>query len=349
MREYAKVSTSIWNSQKFDKVGDDARLLYLYLHTYPHGNAIGCFVLKVGYVTEDLRWTAERYQKALESLSEAFLIAFDTPEKLVRIVDFIKNDPFTNPNQAAGALKQAANLPNCHLKVCVLKDFLQQKHVKISDVEVEIERLGKGFRKAFETQTRPEPDPEPLPVPEPVPEPLKDSCAISAKSRASEDPEFELEIEAEKQLDPIDACFDFYNGLCDATGWPKVQVRSDARRKALGARIKSIGGAENWQAQIRIAARSNYLTGKVNGWQANFDWLCIAGNFAKVVEGNYQNKGETHDPRFLQANGEPMTKAQKQEVLDWAHIARGREQDGLPPDPQNPLTTRWRDYLTEGA
>ena len=47
------------------------------------------------------------------------------------------------------------------------------------------------------------------------------------------------------------------------------------------------------------AESSNFLKGgNDRNWTANFDWLMKDGNFAKVLEGNYDNKAEKyHKPQ----------------------------------------------------
>ena len=157
MRDYGKISTSIWNSRKFGKIEDDARLLYLYLHTCPHVNSVGCFVLKDGYATADLNWPVGRYLKALDTLCKAYLVAFDRLENLVRVVNFLKFDPFTNPKHAQGAVKLATSLPDCREKLNVLNDISGCRHADESEIlHREIDRLSKGYR-------NPEPEPEPEP------------------------------------------------------------------------------------------------------------------------------------------------------------------------------------------
>jgi hypothetical protein len=162
MRDYGKISTSIWNSQKFRSLqSDDARLAYFYLHTCPHVNSVGCFVLRDGYAAADLGWAPERYRKAMDSLSIANLIAIDRVEDTVRIVDFLRHDPLTNPKHASGAVKLAMSLPAGSQKLHVLQDLIQSKHIKdAKPIQLEIERLSIGYRKGIDTQN-PNPNPNP--------------------------------------------------------------------------------------------------------------------------------------------------------------------------------------------
>jgi hypothetical protein len=164
MRDYAKISTTIWNSRKFRSLAtDDARLLYFYLHTCQHVNSVGCFVLPDHYAMGDLGWTKDRYLKAMDSLSKAYLVAMDQAENLIRIIDFTKHDPFTNPKHAEGALRVAMSLPMTQETVHLFNDLLTSKHV--SD-KAKIEQKIKSFDSLSEPYRNPEPEPEPLPEPE---------------------------------------------------------------------------------------------------------------------------------------------------------------------------------------
>jgi hypothetical protein len=131
MRDYGKILTSIWNSRKFTSLkNDDAKLLYFYLHTCPQVNSVGCFVLKDGYAAADLGWSIERYRSAIEDLSKALLIGLDIGEQVVRIVDYLKHDPFTNGNHAKGAIKLAAALPESPEKILVFQDIAKMPFVE---------------------------------------------------------------------------------------------------------------------------------------------------------------------------------------------------------------------------
>jgi hypothetical protein len=162
-RDYGKISTTIWNSRKFGALGpnDDARLLYFYLHTCPHVNSLGCFVLPVGYAATDLRWSETRCLQALDSLSAVSLIGWTPSEQVVRIVDFLKFDPFTNPDHAKGAVKLALRLPDCDQKALLIKEVMTCRHVRDKTVLMQtLDSLSTGCR-------HPEPEPEPEPDPEP--------------------------------------------------------------------------------------------------------------------------------------------------------------------------------------
>jgi len=161
MRDYGKITTSLWaSSAKFRSLDDDRwRLFYLYLHTCPHVTSCGAFVLPTGYATEDLQWDREMVEKAIDSLSIAYLIAYDRAERLVRIVGFFEHDAPTNEKHAKGVIRTALALPDCREKLNVLKDLARNEYAAGSaDLIEAIESLSKAYR-----------NPEPLPEPEPLP------------------------------------------------------------------------------------------------------------------------------------------------------------------------------------
>lgn len=131
MRDFAKISTSIWGSEKFNALPNDgdAKLLYFYLHTCPSVNSVGCFVLKPGYAAADLHWPEERYFAALETLRIQYLIQYQDSQRMVRIVDFLRFNPFANPKHAIGAIKIAKALPDCEEKANLLREIAACKHV----------------------------------------------------------------------------------------------------------------------------------------------------------------------------------------------------------------------------
>lgn len=70
---------------------------------------------------------------------------------------------------------------------------------------------------------------------------------------------------------------------------PVISKLTDARKKAIKARI-----AEHGKESIKIVfdniLKSKFLTGYNNqNWHANFDWIFAPSNYAKILEGVYAN------------------------------------------------------------
>ncbi len=79
-----------------------------------------------------------------------------------------------------------------------------------------------------------------------------------------------------------------YNNTCKSLS--RVTTLSDARRKAIRARINTRGVDEIHRAFV-LAEESDFLKGANNrNWAANFDWIMNDTNMAKILDGNYTNR-----------------------------------------------------------
>ena len=80
-----------------------------------------------------------------------------------------------------------------------------------------------------------------------------------------------------------------YHEICK--GLPKVRMLSEAREATVRARLKQCGMDKLRELFARTAA-SDFLCGKNDRkWTANFDWLMNETNMAKVLNGNFDNRG----------------------------------------------------------
>ncbi len=104
----------------------------------------------------------------------------------------------------------------------------------------------------------------------------------------------DIDKEEDKDIDKIRERIDYehikdmYNDIC--ISFPRLTVLSDKRKQAIKARFKAYT-AEQFKEMFTKAEASSFLKGANNrNWQANFDWLMKDSNFAKVLDGNYDDK-----------------------------------------------------------
>lgn len=83
---------------------------------------------------------------------------------------------------------------------------------------------------------------------------------------------------------------DMYNNTC--VSFPRLTKLSEKRKKAIKARLKMYT-IEDFQKLFEMAESSSFLKGQNSrNWSANFDWLTTDTNMAKVLDGNYVDKGK---------------------------------------------------------
>lgn len=84
---------------------------------------------------------------------------------------------------------------------------------------------------------------------------------------------------------------DLYNETC--VSFPRCLSLSEARRRAIRARLNSGRTLEDFRRLFELAEGSDFLKGRnKRSWTATFDWLIQDANMTKVLEGNYQNRTE---------------------------------------------------------
>ena len=82
---------------------------------------------------------------------------------------------------------------------------------------------------------------------------------------------------------------DMYNATC--VSFPHLTSLSDARKKAIRARLKN-HSVQDFEMVFQKAEASDFLKGKNDrNWSATFDWMIKDSNMAKILDGNYDNRG----------------------------------------------------------
>lgn len=90
---------------------------------------------------------------------------------------------------------------------------------------------------------------------------------------------------------------DMYNDTC--VSFPRLTTLSEARKKAIKARLK-VYSIEDFKRLFEKAEASSFLKGANDrNWSATFDWMLKDSNMAKILDGNYDNKSN----RISSGNG----------------------------------------------
>lgn len=113
---------------------------------------------------------------------------------------------------------------------------------------------------------------------------LQGSVTVTQGNATEED----KEKEKDKEKNICKQIVDLFHSIC--ISFPKIRSISDARRKAINARLKTYS-LEDFKTVFENAENSSFLKGSNDrNWSANFDWLIADKNMAKVLEGNYADK-----------------------------------------------------------
>lgn len=111
---------------------------------------------------------------------------------------------------------------------------------------------------------------------------------IEIEREKEKEKKIETEKSESKKVD-YELIVRMYNDTC--VSFPRLTALSDARKKAIKARLNKYS-IEDIQRAFSLAEASDFLKGN-NGrnWSANFDWIIKDTNIAKILDGNYNNHG----------------------------------------------------------
>jgi len=88
---------------------------------------------------------------------------------------------------------------------------------------------------------------------------------------------------------PYQQIVDSFNNICKDL--PQVQVISDKRKRAIKKMWEFVKkDIEVLNNLFNKTQESEYLTGKINGWKASFDWIMRVDKAVEIMEGNYANR-----------------------------------------------------------
>lgn len=115
-----------------------------------------------------------------------------------------------------------------------------------------------------------------------------ESKSIEIEKEIEIDLEKEIEKDSKGKTETMKRIVDAWNNTC--VSFPRVTILSDARKKALNARLNKYT-EEDFQRAFDMMESSDFLKGANNrNWQANFDWIIKDANIAKTLDGNYTDR-----------------------------------------------------------
>lgn len=117
---------------------------------------------------------------------------------------------------------------------------------------------------------------------------LQCNATVTGSNAADIEEDKEEEIEIERDKIDYKGIVATFNSVC--VSFPSVRALSDARKKAIKARLNNYS-VEDFKTLFEKAEASSFLKGKnSSNWSATFDWLIKDSNMAKVLDGNYDDK-----------------------------------------------------------
>ncbi|WP_291329032.1 hypothetical protein [Desulfovibrio sp. UCD-KL4C] len=282
-KKYRKISTHIWNDERFRELSNDAKFIFLFILTHPTTTSLGALRGNVPGLAFELGMELEAFQKAFEEVLNKGMAEYDPKAGFLWFPNFLKHNVPESPNVIKGWAAGFKNLPECAAK----------EELKYN-AKALICCLSEGFQKAFAEAFG-----------EPCTKTIANQGAGSReqgtgrKAEENTSPAGDVGASADK-VDgpkipncPHEAISEAYNRTLPML--PQVKMLTDSRKNTLRAAWKANKARQSldwWEAYFKLVLQCPFLLGQKNDFKAGFDWLLKPGNMVKVLEGNFREESQ---------------------------------------------------------
>ena len=126
MRTFTKVTPAMWTSPQFQKLSDQARLLWFYYVTGPHQTICGASRVPDGYAAQDLGWAVETCEKVRHDLINGDMILTDEETKEVLVLGWWRDNFPDNQSHTVSAKRAIACIASATLQKAALDSLSQE-------------------------------------------------------------------------------------------------------------------------------------------------------------------------------------------------------------------------------
>jgi hypothetical protein len=116
MAKYRKVLALMQNDAKFQRLSDDAQLIFLLLLTHPNLTSLGAMRASIPGLAAEKHWPVEKYSTAFAELTSQGMAEYDPNASYVALPNFLKHNVPENPNCVIGWTGALDLLPECQLR-----------------------------------------------------------------------------------------------------------------------------------------------------------------------------------------------------------------------------------------
>jgi hypothetical protein len=281
------VDTSFWTDGKIDAFSAEDKYFMLYLLTNPFTTQLGIYEISIKQAAFQLGYSKDSVNVLLDRFASKYGVIFysEDPDGLtveIAIKNFLRHS----------IIKGGAPVRDCLIK--------EMSKVKNRELIAKVFTHIKGNENLNET------------VKNIIDEYEKKNGILNYSNEKQNDNENENENDVSyhdsyndtynesfskspKVIDYQDIV-DLFNSIC--VSLPSVRSLSNARKKAIKARLNTYT-IDDFKLCFENAEASSFLKGGNNrNWTASFDWLIKDTNMAKVLDGNYTDKPQSSNKSY---------------------------------------------------
>lgn len=260
------VDVSFWTDGKVDDFSPEDKYFMLYLLTNPFSKQLGIYEISIKQAAFQMGYSTDVFNVLLERFEKKYnIIRYSKETNEIAILNFLRHSVMKGGKPVEDCIKRDMAM----VKNKKLIDFVFSRLIGRDDLNETVKKLVDGYANDNDIQN--------------------DNDNDNDNDRTVDESWYESSHESRATpKNDYQQIVDLYNSIC--TSFPSVRSLSDARRKAIKARLNTYT-VEDFKQCFENAEASSFLKGgNDSNWTATFDWLIKDTNMAKVLDGNYADK-----------------------------------------------------------
>ena len=258
---YRTIRVDFWQDPEFSEWSFEEKAFYLYLISSPYTTLSGFVMLSTKHISADTNLSHEKVKKLLSLLEDRGKIRRAGPYIWIR--NFVKYQNAAGIKIFTRILRELRELLT-PITAPLVAEFMESYPVlqKVPGFD--------SFFQQLQNQLEQSPSPEKLSQDSQPPKPSRTPPV------------------------PYQKIIELYHELC--SNLPRVQKLTESRKRLLRARWKEHPNLDFWKSYFQRVSASDFLNGRTepppgrSPFIADFEWLIKPSNFAKVLEGRYDNR-----------------------------------------------------------
>ena len=278
MLRYRAVMVGFWQDPEFSDWPFEAKAFYLYLISSPYTTLSGFMPLAIKHIVADTGLSEDKVKKLLQFLMEQGKIKI--AGQYIWIRKFFKYQNMGGVKVTARIVRELREILN-PATAPLIKEMCEM-YPELAD--------SPGFERLIQA--------------------IEETPVAASKEEYSNT----LQL-PRKQPVPYKKIVEIYHEECPDL--PRVQVMNERRKRLIRARWKEHPDLEWWRQFFKRVHASDFLCGRVPPkgdrppFLADLEWLVRPSNFAKVIEGRYDNRESKDNPEIDSILREFMDKEAK--------------------------------------
>ncbi len=277
------VDTSFWTDGKVDDFSPEDKYFMLYLLTNPFTTQLGIYEFSVKQVAFQMGYSTDAVKVLLDRFENKYGVIFYSPAtNEIAVKNYLRHSIIKGGAPVRDCLiKEIKGVKNKNL---IAQVFLHIKNSEslnetVRNIIAEYEQKNGTLYYSNEKQNDNDNEND-VSYPDSYDESHNDSLNDSF-----DEPPCKLRM---RERDYLTYIVDMFNSIC--TSLPSVRSLSEARKKAIKARLNTYT-IDDFKQCFENAEASSFLKGSNNrNWTATFDWIIKDSNMAKVLDGNYADQ-----------------------------------------------------------